>query len=416
MLAVLTLFSMLASIDKNFLTLLVGSIKRDIGISDVEMGLIIGVAFALSNMLASIPAGWMADRYDRRKLVGGAVSLWSVMAMMCGAANSYTTLFLARVGVGFGEGISPPSAYSLIRDGVPTERHGRAYGIFSIGASVGAGLSFVVGGALLGLVIHLDISSLPIVGEAKPWQISLMIIGLAGLPLSLLAFAFPDPGRPAAAGKATIGFGGTIRLMAEHRNIMLPLIFYSVSLAMLANAWAAWAPAIIERTYGLTPQQVGPRLGLLLMIGAPIGLISAGLLMDRLGKKGASVVGAVTALVMMIAAALVTQMPSIGWFWIPMVLIVLSSTTFIPVTSTVVARTMPAATIGKTMAIFVLVQGALGSGFGPVAAALIAERVFLDAPFALNNALTALAIVLGGIAVISGVLLRLRSGDPAFSQ
>ncbi len=411
MLSVLTLFAALSSIDKNFLSLLVADIKRDLGLTDVQMGLIIGLAFALSNVAMSLPAGWLADRFNRRGLVAGAVALWSVMAALCGCAGSFAALFMARVGVGLGEGLSPPSSYSLIRDGVPEDKRGRAYGFFSMGATVGGGLSFVLGGALLGLVVQLGTTSLPLIGEAKPWQITLILIGVAGLPLSLLAFAFPDPGRPAASHDvAHLGFGDTLRLMARHRRVMLPLLLYSVALSILTNSWGAWAPAVIARNYGLTPQQVGPTLGTILMIGAPIGLIGAGILMDRLARNGAALVAGLSAFVMLISVAAASQAPSIQIFWVPQLLITITSTAFLPVTSTVVARTVPSEAVGKTIAIFLLAQGALGAGLGPVVTALVARTAFGDGQSAISDAMVVMGVVLGALATFGGIALRARHG------
>ena len=108
----LTVTSMLALIDKNVITLMVGGVKTSFGLSDTQVGLVVGVAFALANLAISLPAGWLADRGDRRAIVACGVVIWSIMAATCGAANGFLQLFLARAGVGIGEGLT-----HLIRDG-----------------------------------------------------------------------------------------------------------------------------------------------------------------------------------------------------------------------------------------------------------------------------------------------------------
>lgn len=401
MVAVLTLFGMLASVDKNLLTLLVASIRVDLGMSDVQIGLVIGVAFALSNVAISLPAGWMADRSDRRVIVATGVAIWSVMAMSCGMARSFPQLFLARFGVGLGEGISPPAAYSLIRDGVAPDRRGRAYSLYSVGASVGAGFSFLAGGALLGMIASLNIDHLPLVGPVRPWECALIIIGAAGLPLAALAFSFREPLR-GDRDEAT-GFGTTLRLMRAHWLLLGSLAIFSTCQALLAAAVAAWIPAMLGRTYGLAPQQIGPILGVILIVAAPIGLLSAGALMDRLTRHGAGIAALVAAVTLMIAAALAPQTHDIRVFLVLQTIIILVSTVYLPVTSTVVARTLPPRAIGKAMAVFLMLQGIFGSGLGPLATALISDHVFAGDPKALNLALTTTAIVVGGVGALGAL-------------
>lgn len=410
MLVILTVFAMLASVDKQFLALVVVDIKRDLALDDIEMGLILGIAFALSNVAISLPAGWLADRVDRRRIIAGAVGLWSLMTMACGAAGSFTALFAARLGVGMGEGISPPASYSMLRDGIPPALRGRAFGFFSIGGSFGGGVAYVLGGALLAVIAHWGITALPLIGAVKPWQMALIVIGLIGLPLSLLAFAFPDPGRggePQQREKPS-GLAVTFRLMAQNSRAIAPLAIYSILLAMLANGWAAWAPAVIGRTYGLVPQQIGPMLGIILMVGAPVGLLTTGILLDRIPHHRIGWLAFLTALIVCLSIALVPQMPGLAAFWGVQSVIVLAATTYLPMTSTLVARVMPAGSIGQTMAIFLFLQGAFGAGLGPLAFALVARHVFGDTAFALNHAVTATALVLGGIAALAALLITTR--------
>lgn len=416
MLVILTIFAAVSSIDKNFLSLLVTSIKRDLGMSDVQMALAIGLAFAISNVAITIPAGWLADRFNRRAIVGGAVGLWSIMAMLCGTAGNFATMFAARFGVGLGEGLSPPSSYSLIRDGVPDEERGRAYSFFAIGASVGGGLAFVIGGGLLGLIIESGVSELPLLGPAHPWQIALVLIGLGGIPLSLLVLTFPDPGRGTMEGGRHLGFRDIARLMVSHRGVIVPLMIYAVASSMLTNGYAAWAPALIERKFHLAPAQIGPIIGTILIVGAPIGLMAAGYVMDRLMRNGAALVATATACVMMVATVGAALAPSIGIFWIPQTLIVLSSVTFLAVTSTVVARTVPSEAVGKTVAVFLLAQGALGSGLGPLVIALLAEHVFAGGDLALGSAVASAAVVLGGGAAVAGYFVRSTIGSADVAQ
>jgi len=416
MVAVLTLFGTLAAIDKNLLALLVGDIKADLGISDVQMGVVIGIAFAFANAAISVPAGWLADRADRRWVVALGVVIWSTMAVGCGMARSFTQLFVARMGVGVGEGVSPPAAYSLISDGVDPASRGRAFGFYSIGGAVGGGLAWILGGALLAVISAAGVQRLPLLGSMHPWQIALVVIGLAGLPLSALAFTFPKPRRVLQEGG--LDFGATLRLVRGNAALLLPLAVFSTSQALLTSAVAAWVPAMLGRTYGLAPQQIGPVLGVILIVVAPIGLFGAGAMMDRLSRRGAGFVALVAALGLAGAAAILPQVPSFHVFLLFQTVLMLFSTTYLPVTSTIVSRTMPSASIGKTMAFYLLLQGVIGAGLGPLVTALIADRVFAGDPYSLNWAISATAVLAGSTAALGalGMIRAERQGLKAHAS
>ena len=396
--ACLLLVGVLAQIDKTVLTLLVGPIKRDMALSDTEIGLIVSAAFAVANLGISIPAGWMADRWSRRAIVASGVAVWSVTAAACGAANSFGTLFLARAGCGLGEGISPPASYSLIRDGVSTVRRGRAFSTYGMYLSVGSGLSLVVGGALVGAVVANNWTTYPVIGTVKPWQSALVIIGLAGLPFALLAYAFRDPGRSQADGGRGVTFGEAFAYLRQSRGPAVALLVFSVMHAMLTASIAAWLPAFIGRTFGLPPQVIGPTLGSLLMVAAPIGLWSAGTMMDRSathGPAGIGVVAIIVSCVLLAAAVALPHSSSLSMFWVLETFVILTSTTYITVTSTTVSHLVPPRAIGKTMAFYLLVQSGCGVGLAPVITAVVSDTVFGGEPGALGQALSLVALVFG---------------------
>jgi MFS transporter, Spinster family, sphingosine-1-phosphate transporter len=282
--ACLTVLSMLAMLDKNVMTLLVAGIKTDLGLTDTQVGLIIGLAFAVANFAISVPAGWLADRISRRTIVASGVAVWSVMATACGAANSFWQMFWTRAGVGFGEGIIPPASYSLIRDAVHPTVRGRAFSVYGMATSVGTGLSLIFGGVLVGVIAASDLRELPLIGPVKPWQTVLILIGIGGLPLSLLAYAFRDPGR--TSGPPAASFGDAWHVAKPHRRALLALLAFSSLHALMAGSLSAWLPALLGRKFGVTPQVVGPILGTLLMVCAPIGLGTAGVMMDRIKRYG----------------------------------------------------------------------------------------------------------------------------------
>ncbi len=200
----LTLSYIVSFIDRQLLGLLVSPIKADLGISDLKMGLLLGLAFSLFYVTLGVPIGWLADRVNRRNLVIAGITLWCIMTAACGLSKSYGQLFLARVGVGVGEATLSPCALSLISDSFPPERRARAIGVYSIGVSVGGGLAYLLGGALVQAVADAPPIDWPVLGEIRPWQSAFIIIGLAGLVVALLLTMVPEPARHERAG----GTGG----------------------------------------------------------------------------------------------------------------------------------------------------------------------------------------------------------------
>jgi MFS family permease len=154
----------LSFIDRQILSLLVAPIKRDLGISDTKIGLLQGLAFALFYTLLGFPLGWIADRYSRRNLVAAGVFFWSLMTALCSLAASFSSLFLARMGVGVGEATLGPSAFSLISDYFPKERLGGALSVYSMGIFIGSGLALIVGGTVVSAVQEMPAVTLPVIG------------------------------------------------------------------------------------------------------------------------------------------------------------------------------------------------------------------------------------------------------------
>ncbi len=359
MVAALTAISMLALLDKYALSLLIGPLKVDLNLSDTQVGIAVGAAFAVANIAIGIPAGWAADRFSRRAIVFAGVVLWSVMAAACGLAGTFLTFFLARAGVGLGEGIIPPACYSLIRDGVAPERQGRAFGLFAMANTLGPGTAILLGGAMIAAIVALNWSVLPLIGPVKPWQLTLILMGIGGLPLALLAYAFPEPVRQAAS-EGPGSYREAVAFMSQDRGLYLPLVIFSCCAAMVANALGVWFPAFVGRTWSLTPQLVGPTLGLILVICGPLGLAVAGTSIDMMrkrGRAGAGIVAVVVSVMLAIFSTSVPLAPSLSMMWSLEAGVVLCSTCYLAIVSTIVSQTAPPAMVGKIMATLLVLQG-----------------------------------------------------------
>jgi MFS family permease len=218
-------------IDRQILSILVGDIKRDLKVSDAQIGFLYGTAFAVFYALFGIPLGRLADSWYRGRLMAMGLALWSSMTAFSGFASTFATLATARIGVGIGEASASPAAYSMISDYFPKERRATALSIYSSGLYIGGGLSLPIGGFVVSrwTAAYPDPASAPM-GLAG-WQAAFIAVGLPGLLLALWVLSLREPQRgasdglpqPVARKSAWRDFGG------ELAAILPPLTLFSVA-------------------------------------------------------------------------------------------------------------------------------------------------------------------------------------------
>lgn len=279
-----------SAIDARVLTLLVIPIKQDLGLSDFEISLLQGFAFALLYSVAAIPLGRLVDSSNRRsRIVVLGVLFWSAMTMVCGLARSFGQLFAARIGVGIGEATLSPTAYSLISDYFEARRRALAISFYAIGYPIGGGLALVIGGALLTHFTATGGGALPLLGALAPWQMVFVVVGAPGIAVALLLTTIREPRRRELA-EAPTGDTLTVRqtlayLRANWR--LYGMLIGSISLiGMLSIGVTLWYPTFLVRTYRMPIAQAGLYYGLLMLVCGTIGTIAGGWLSGRLMRKG----------------------------------------------------------------------------------------------------------------------------------
>lgn len=281
----------LSFIDRQILSLLVGSIKRDLAISDTRIGLLQGLAFGLFYTFLGLPLGRLADTRNRRNLITIGVLFWSLMTALCSGARSFTTLFLARMGVGVGEATLAPGAFSLITDSFPKERLGRALSVYSMGIFIGSGLALIVGGAVVDFTVHMPAVTLPVLGLMASWRLTFLIVGIPGLLVALWVYSIREPLRKnvlrsSDGSAARLSFSQVaeqIRMRWQSiAGISLAMIFQS----MCTYGLTAWAPAFFQRIHHWSAGQTGRSLGLIILTCGCLGMYAGGALADRWKKHG----------------------------------------------------------------------------------------------------------------------------------
>jgi MFS transporter, Spinster family, sphingosine-1-phosphate transporter len=266
-------------IDRQIVNILAEPIARDLGLNDTQIGLMTGLAFALFYTVLGIPIARLADRptTSRPRLIAVALAVWSGMTALCGLAQNFWQLLLARIGVGVGEAGCTPPAHSLISDMVPPEKRASALAFYSLGIPVGSLLGMVIGGLL---------------ADYLGWREAFVVVGLPGVILALVVWSvLKDPRRYDAASilqaksaAPTLPLKQALAAVMGSRAYLL-LVCAASGAAFLSYGKNTWTTIFFQRTHELTAGQTGLWFGIIGGVGGIIGTWLGGYLADRFGAR-----------------------------------------------------------------------------------------------------------------------------------
>lgn len=271
----LTLTYFFSYMDRQILAILLELIKADLRLSDMQLGLLSGLAFAIFYAGLGIPVARLADRGNRRNIVAISLGLWSLMTALCGLAQNFVQLLLARIGVGIGEAGSSPPSHSMIADLYPAEKRAGAMGIYALGVVLGGGFGTMIGGALAHLY---------------GWRIAIIAVGIPGILLALLVRALiveprrglSDPSAQTEGKAPGIGAGfASLWQSPAARHLVLAVTLTS----LIGYALTAWAPSYYQRSFGLTLPQIALILAPIIAIIGGISGVVGGKLADRCARR-----------------------------------------------------------------------------------------------------------------------------------
>jgi MFS family permease len=286
---VLTLASTLSFIDRQILNVMIGPVKRDLGgISDTQISLIMGLAFALFYNVMSIPMGRLADRANRRNLMIFGVAGWSVMTMLCGAASQYWQLFVARMGVGVGEATLGPAANSTLADSFSRDRLPLAIGFVSAAPFIGQGLANIVGGPLIDYLEATPNVHVPVLGELLSWQMVFLVVGLPGLLVALLVMTTREPARLGRlrATQDSVPFAQVWAFVRERGSLFVLMFTAYFCLSTQGFSLFSWLVEFYVRNHGWTRTEIGLTYGTIAMVVGIIGSVLAGYWAGRWIARG----------------------------------------------------------------------------------------------------------------------------------
>jgi MFS family permease len=378
--AILMVAYVFSFVDRQILNLLVAPIRRDLGISDTQMSLLMGFSFAIFYTILGIPLGRYADNHSRRGLIAVGVVLWSVMTALCGTAKAYWQMFLYRVGVGVGEAALSPAAYSMIADYFPREKRATAISVYGMGIYLGAGLAFVLGGLVIQFVTKQGPIDLPLIGLTHPWQFVFLILGAAGVLFSLAFALVREPPRQGTA--AVVPLSEVIAyLWANRRTVLCHNVGFAL-IAFVSYGGGAWVPTFFIRSFGASPGEVGIIYGLIVMVFGCAGIVFGGRLTDRWLREGHSDaalrVGVWAAVLTGISHIPLLVVPDPTWAYIALAPAVFFLSMPFGAAPAAIQEVVPNRMRGQTSAIYLFIVNIIGLGIGPTAVALITDYVFAD--------------------------------------
>ncbi|MGD9811615.1 MAG: spinster family MFS transporter [Sphingobium sp.] len=380
-------------IDRQIIGILAVPIKAELNLSDAQLGLMGGLAFALFYTGLGIPIAMLADRRDRSWIMTVSLVIWSGMTAICGTVHNFWQLFAARLGVGIGEAGGVAPAYSLISDMYPPHMRARALGAYSFGIPIGSAAGIVFGGVIATLI---------------DWRYAFFIVGLAGVAIApLFKLAVRDPGRGRYDGAASSNapkLNEVVSLLLGKPSFWIICVAAACS-SMMGYGLFFWLPSYLVRSFGVTLLEASLWYGSILLVGGVAGIWLGGALADRLGTASRSAYALVPAIAFFItipfyvsgllanslglAIALLLVPTALGLVWLGPVL-------------SAIQHLVPPNMRATASAIFLFVNNLIGIGLGTPAIGWLSDQ--LTRNFG-NEALRYSILAGTGFYVIAGLLL-----------
>lgn len=269
-LAMLLLVYIFNFVDRQILSILAAPIQKDLGLSDGQMGMLGGLAFALLYSTLGVPLAWAADRTSRSWVIAGSLVVWSGFTALCGAAQGFWHIFLARVGVGIGEAGGVAPSYALIGEYFPSHRRAFALSVYSLGIPLGSAAGVLAGGYIAATV---------------DWRAAFIAVGCAGVLIAPLFKLLVRDRRAAAADAAGAPRFAAIAGVLARKPAFWLLSFGAASSSMLGYGLAFWLPSLLQRSFGLDLLGTSHFIGAVMLVGGVAGMLAGGWLGDRLGQR-----------------------------------------------------------------------------------------------------------------------------------
>ena len=392
-LMMLTLVYVFNFVDRQLIVILQESIKKDLNLSDTQLGLLSGFTFAIFYVTLGIPIARLADRTNRKNTVAISLGIWSAMTALSGLARNFIQLLLARIGVGVGEAGGSPPAHAMISDYFPPQKRSTALSIYSTGIYFGILIGFLMGGYL---------------NQHLGWRTAFFVVGIPGIIFSILFYvSVKEPLRGATDVSATStnedqSLGKVLkRLYSTNTFVYLALAtgLHVFCLYGLLN----WAPSFLSRLHGMKNSEIGSLLGPIFGISGAIGSFAGGFLTDHFGKKDKRrymIIPAYAVILSIFFAAGVLFIQNTTLSLICLGCCASLQSVYLGPSIAVAHSLVPASMRSLTSAILFFVLNLIGLGLGPLVVGIISDKL---APALGNESLRwamSIIIVVGAVSAI----------------
>ena len=369
-LGLLTTAYFFSFMDRQILSILMEAIKADLQLSDTQLGLLSGLVFAIFYATLGLPIARLADRSSRTNIIAASLAFWSAMTAVCGFAQNFVHLMLARIGVGIGEaGFGPPSQ-SIIADLYPPEKRASAMAIYSLGVLLGGGLGIVIGG---------------VVAHSYGWRVAMMVVGLPGIALAVIMKLFVvEPRRGLSDGKApaepdgapVMGLWKGIGSMWNN-GAAFHLVAAITITSLVGYAVTGWGPSYMQRSLGMSMLDVSKYVALPAAFVAGFSAMLGGWLCDRAAKsKGIYAQSYVVAVMKIVAFPFALAFYFVDHLWLALgsyFVAAIFAGAYIGPTYAMIQHLAPLRLRATWAALTLLATSLLGLGLGPFAVGQISD-------------------------------------------
>jgi MFS family permease len=398
------LVTMFGQMDRAIFYLLVSSIKRDLHLTDTHISLLMGAAYSAAYFCVGLPMARLTDVGKRKFILPGALALWSLGTFLCAMSSGFISFFAARSIVGAGESVKGPGSVSIISDVLPRDKLSRGFALYNLSIRGGEAIAQILGGLLIGLFTT-TVIVLPFLGELHGWHLVFMIFGLPGVLFAILfMITVPEPARHGRRSSASMPLREVAHFLFKSpaRKVLLPILFAAAITNIEVVGIGSWRPAFYERTYGWTPAQFAPILGIAGLIITPIALFAGAWLSERLARKGyadANMRLVVWAQIAGLPIGIIS--PLMPNFPLAMACSLLSTflvTASAPSQLAAMQVVTPNELRGQVNALYLFTLSVIGQGLGPTVIALMTDNLF-SSEADLRYAMVTAAAVAGPIAL-----------------
>lgn len=374
------------------------TIKHELGLSDFQTSLLQGLAVSIPVALLAIPLGRLTDRGNRMRLLLVMALVWTIGTALTAFAESFMTMFMARVLANIGAVLAIPIVISLGADLSPPAQRGRALLPMSLGKIAGQAGAIALGGA----VVTALAAKPSLIGALTPWRAMHIVFAIVSLVLLLPLLFAKEPARREVGGLVSPPFRQAMAAIWERRELLIPLFIGQVTVVMADFAALSWSSTVLVRDYHLTQEDFSGWLGLVILATGVAGSLIGGFAADAGHKsrmKRGILIGAVVAAALSIPGAFFPLMPTTTGFGIMLGLLALCGTVTGLVTATALAVLIPNEIRGVCLGAFMVVGSVIGLGIAPTMATgiagLLGGEAYLRYGLTITTVVTSLIAVIG---------------------